>query len=101
MAENTQQAEIDQLKESLAKSNKDRDEAIETVAELSAQLDVQEKNTDGSRITKIGKKQYKVLGKKFNIPKLGKELTLDELLKDKEALEHLVKINSGVLVEVK
>lgn len=47
---------------------------------------------------KVGSQKYQVLGKKFNVG--GKEIAVEDLIKDKDALKSLIEKESGILVPV-
>lgn len=89
----------DELKGEKAKLEEDLDESLKTVGDLSAQLDTQAKNR-GSLTISHDKKEYKVVGKSFNIPGFGK-LSADDLVKNKKAISYLLGKKSAVLVEIK
>jgi chromosome segregation ATPase len=99
------QDQVKELTEKLSAAEKDRDEAatnltkaLSEVSDLSQQLDLRERH-GGAAIVRIGKKDYSLNGKRFNVPGYG-TLTVEELSKNKEALQLLVSKKSGLVTEV-
>lgn len=77
-----------------------RDEAFNEVGILSEELEMKSQSKPGAEVVKIGGKNYTLHGRNFNIPGFER-MTAAELGKNKDALEYLVKVKSGVLVAAK
>lgn len=86
------------LKKALDESNDNLDNSLNHIKEISEKLSFHESAPEGGVIVKVGKKSYKIIGKKFIVG--GKEMTVEDLVKDKEYLAKMVKGGSGILEEV-
>lgn len=75
-------------------------ESSTEIQKLSEELSSVKSDNANSIVTKtiLGKK-YQVIGKKFNIPGRG-EMTVQDILKEKEILEAMVRKGAGFLVPV-
>lgn len=72
-------------------------DASDEVGKMSAQLaNVTKAAAQGYVSVEIGDKNYKVIGKRFQID--GKVVSVDDLIKDADALQKLVALKSGILV---
>lgn len=100
------QDQVKDLTDKLSAAEQERDEAntalngaLGEVGSLSEQLELREKN-GGATIVRVGKKDYALNGKRFNVPGHG-ILSVEELSKNDKALAYLVEKKSGMLVEAK
>jgi len=87
---------VSTLTEDFNKVSTDLSNALNEVATLSNKLDLQEKHGSSGVIVTINKKNYQLSGNRF-ISK-GVEKTAEELSKDTEELERMLKIKSDSLI---
>lgn len=91
------EAKVAQLEQEKAEQEATIKKSLSTIEEISAKLDLHESSPEGGVIVKVGSKSYRLVGKKFIIK--GKEVTAEELAKDKETLAAMAKGGSGILAE--
>lgn len=75
------------------------EESTEEITRLSAQVASSRADAAKGILTvTIDGQKYRVIGKKFHIK--GKDVTVADLVKDEELLDHLIEKESGILVKV-
>jgi len=96
----TLEEQIAALKSQLAESNAEKEEQAALLDEQNEKLALAEaqKGKPLPVVQDSKKKKYQVLAAKFQHPETGVDVKAEELAKDKELIDQLVKVGSGLLV---
>jgi hypothetical protein len=96
----TAEEQIAALKAELAKSNAEKEEQAALLDEQNEKLALAEAQKGKSLpvVVDSKKKKYQVMAAKFQHPVSGEEVKAADLAKDRELIDLLVKVGSGLLV---
>lgn len=96
----TPEEQIKELQDKLAQSEAEKAEQAVLLDEQNERLALADAQKGKSLpvVVDSKKKKYQVLAAKFQHPETGQEVKAEELAKDKELIDLLVKVGSGLLV---